>query len=185
MRTRELFAILTISVLVACSQGTETSDQSQSVELPFWAGPNARTDARTVRLIAHHACSGEIAIARVDRMPPATQKDPFEPERVLEYGSEGNVLRRWAMPVDSVIAAISDDSILVPSRDARLGAPAWAISTTGALKVATVPAEADFGHAVECPRLALFGESEYVRCFEFADLASKQIRRLAYQGPCT
>jgi len=183
MRSAASIAAIFVSAFISYANATEES--KGLVEVAVWAGPNAGADSRVVRIYEHLACSGKVALIRVDRMPAPQPKATLELELVVELAHGDKVVRRWGMPVDAVVAAVSGDRIIVPASEASVGAKAFSISTTGAIGRTTVPNKADFGKSIECPHIKEFGDSAYLRCFEFRDLASSQLRRIAYQAPCT
>ncbi len=181
-----LVKLISTIVFFAVLTGTTKAAESTGVfEVRVWAGANAKDDPRVVEIVEHHACTGDVAIIRVDRMPPPRRKATLEPELVVELSQTGKITRRWPMPVDSIVAAVSGGQIIVSQGDARAGAEALAINEKGDLSLRTIPTSADFGKWVKCPPIQEFGDSAYLRCFEHRDLGSGQTRRLAYQGPCT
>jgi hypothetical protein len=177
--------IITIVFFVVLAGTTKATESAGVFEVRVWAGANAKADPRVVKIVKHHACTGEVAVIRVDHMPPPRRKVTLEPELVVELSQTGKIIRRWPMPVDSIVAAVSGGQIIIPRGDARAGAEALAINERGDLSLRTIPASADFGKSIKCPLIREFGDSAYLRCFEHRDLASGQIRRIAYQGPCT
>jgi hypothetical protein len=155
-------------------------------QIQVWAGPDAKADPRVVRIYNHQACAARVAIVRVDRMPaPAKQESALGPELVVELDKSGTTIRRWGMPVDTMVAGVVGDRIIVPLSDAHAGAKALSISSSGALASATIPASAPFGQVRRCPSIKAFEGSSYLRCFEFRDLKSGEVRNIAYQAPCT
>jgi len=162
---------------------------ADTVNLPFWAGPGAKADRRVVEIYDHPACTGRVAVARLNKMPRPTTKGPLQPELVVELSDTGTVLRQWSMPIDTVVAGIKKDQILVPlPRENYKSGKAILISTQGDLSMTsmtTVPKGAPDRAVFPCPPIREFGKSDYLRCFEFHDLESGELRRLAFQGPCT
>ena len=157
------------------------------VEIRLWAGKGASADNRVVRIEPHCCCSGDIAITRLSKLPHPGSKDPLEPEVVLELSGKGNILRRWPLPVDLIVTAIKGDQILVPLAP-MLGSKSdrgLFISTEGDLFLTVIPLRVPKPVSYTCPIIKEFGESAYLRCFEFRDLSSGEVRRLAFQGPCT
>jgi hypothetical protein len=163
------------------------SPNGQTVELRFWAGPGARGDHRVVDVSDHCCCSGEIAVARVSERPLPEAKSPLTSELVVELTEGGAVLRRWPMPVDLMVVGVRGEQILVPL-PAVLGAnaaPGILISPRGAVSLTTVPDQVPAPAPYTCPLIRESGDSDYLRCFEFRDLSSGEVRRLAFEGPCT
>jgi len=160
---------------------------ADEVDLPFWAGKGAKTDKRVLIIKPHCCCSGDIAIARLSCLPLPGEKDPLEPELVLELDESGGVLQRWPLPVDMRILAIDGDRILVPMapRSGSKSTMAIFISSQGEVLKTAVPNGLTEPLIYKCPNLPDFGGSAYVRCWMFRDISSGKIRRLAYQGPCT
>jgi len=160
---------------------------ADEVDLPFWAGKGAKTDKRVLTIKPHCCCTGDIAIARLSRLPLPGEKDPLEPELVLELDESGEVLRRWPLPVDTRILAIDGDQILVPiaPRSGSNSAVAIFISSQGEILKTVMPNNLTEPVIYKCPSLPEFGKSAYVRCWMFRDLSNGKIRRLAYQGPCS
>jgi len=150
----------------------------------FWVDPEAERDRRVVKIYEHCCCEGDVAVAQIASMPPAGDR-ALEAELAVELSPAGEIVRRWSLPIDSIIVAVSESVLVVPDHETRAGARAFAISETGGIRWTTIPPSTDPGRVVECPPLADFGESAYLRCFEFKDRASGALRRIAYQGPCT
>ena len=149
-------------------------------EVSVWAAPGAEKDPRVLRVFDHPACSGRVAVLRTTSIPT---KGPFRPELVIEFTEAGHALRKWPMPVDAYVAGIRGDQIIVPRTLERVPAAALSITPTGRLSASRVPTES--GNSIACPVLPEFKGSAYLQCFEFHDLGTGAIRRLAYEGPCT
>jgi hypothetical protein len=182
-----VWTLALLAVVIAGCSPAMLRPSDEPVELRFWAGHGARGDHRVVNVSAHCCCSGEIAIARVSQMPMPGAKDPLEPELVLELTEAGDVLRRWPMPVDLIVAAVKEEQILVPLAP-MLGANsdrAILISPRGSVALTTVPPGLPEPVPYTCPLIREFEGSAYLRCFEFRDLSSREARRLALEGPCT
>ena len=177
---------LTIATLawLALSSASAQEKAKTVYQIQLWAGPNAKSDPRVVGIYNHHACDSKVAIVKVDRMPtPAKKESPLGSELVVEFDKSGKSIRRWGMPVDSQVAAVVGDRILVALSSA--GKQALSISSSGALALTPVPGPTSFIQQTQCPAIKAFGGSGYLRCFEFQDLNSAEVRRIAYQGPCT
>ena len=127
-----------------------------------------------------------IAVARVSELPLPVAEGPLEPE-VVELTEAGDVLRRWPIPVDLIVAGVGKEQILV-SLAPMLGTSsdcAILVSPRGAVALTRVPPRLPEPVPFMCPLIRDFGESAYLRCFQFRDLSSGEVRRLAFQGPCT
>ena len=180
-------ALALLGIVVAGCSPTMRSPAEQTVELWFWAGPGARNDNRVMNVSVHCCCSGEIAVARVWELPLPQATGPLEPELVVELTEDGDVLRRWPIPVDLIVAGVGKEQILV-SLAPMLGTSsdrAILVSPRGAVALTRVPPRLPEPVPFMCPLIRDFGESAYLRCFQFRDLSSGEVRRLAFQGPCT
>ncbi len=154
--------------------------------LSFWAGPGAKNDKRVIEVEDHHACSGQRAYARVSQMPTPNSKGPLQPELVVELSRSGGVVRRWSMPIDEIVLGVRGNRIIVPYRDDQHSdEKVLLISSDRSFSIAQRPSSLAEPSTFACPRIRDIGKSNYLRCFEFRDLASNAVRRLAYQGPCT
>ena len=180
--TASVRVLLQLGLAFACAC---SRPGAKTFEMDFWAGPQARVDRRVVEIYDHCCCSGEVAHARVASMPVADGDPALEPELVVELSPAGEIVRRWGIPIDCYVAAVSDSVLVIPYGDARSGTRALAISSAGTIRWTTLPPEADSAKAAECPPLKEFEGSAYLRCFQFRDLTSGKLRLIAYQGPCT
>ncbi len=101
-------------------------------------------------------------------------------ERVIEYDTHGKITGEWAMPVDSYVLAIENQSIIV-----RYDNEALKISKAGIIKV--VPVIKSAGSYEECPQEVRdeFGKTSYLSCWKLEDLDSKNSRHVAYESVCT
>ena len=178
------FLTAAMLTLLALSPAAAQEKAKTVYQIQLWAGPNAKADKRVVGVFNHHACESKVAIVKVDRMPPpATKESAVGSELVVEVDKAGKVLRRWGMPVDSVVAAVAGDRIIVALSAASK--QALSISSSGVLAVIPIPGPTSILQQTQCPAIKAFGDSDYIRCFDFQDINSGQIRRLAYQRPCT
>ena len=174
------------ATVTSCAFPTRSASE-ETLELLFWAGEGARGDPRVADVSSHCCCSGDVAVARVSQLPLPGAGGPLEPELAVELGETGEVLRRWPLPVDLIVAGVAGDRILVPLAPMLTAATdrAILISPDGAVAPTTVPPGLTTPALHVCPVIPDFGESEYLRCWEFRDLSSGQVWRLAFQGPCT
>jgi len=181
---RQLLIILVLGV-VGCSPAM----RGDVVQVRFWAGDGAKDDPRVVDVTPHYSCAADVAVARIAVLPRAGEKGPLEPERVVEVSNAGDIIRRWSMPVDLIVAAVKGEHILVPlaPMEAAPSARGLLISPQGTATLTEVPPQLPEPIPYECPDSLNreFGTSAYLRCFEFHDLATGDVRRLAFQGPCT
>ena len=181
---RKWVMIIIFISLTLLQNGVHGADE---VDLSFWAGKGAKTDKRVLKIMPHCCCSGDIAVARLSRLPLPGEKDPLEPELVLELTESGEVLRRWPLPVDMRILAVEGDQILIPiaPRTGSNSVMGIFISSQGEVLKTVIPSNLTEPVIYKCPPLPEFGRSAYVRCWIFRDLSNGKTRRLAYQGPCT
>jgi hypothetical protein len=180
---RPFLTVATLTLL-ALSPASAQEKAKTVYQIQLWAGPNAKADKRVIGVFDHHACDSKVAIVKVDRMPPpATKASALGSELVVEIDKSGKILRRWGMPVDSVVAAVAGDRIIVAlSATAK---QALSISSNGVLALTPVPGPTSILQQTQCPAIKVFGDSDYIRCFDFQDTGSGEIRRIAYQRPCT
>jgi len=156
------------------------------LSLAFWAGSGAEKDKRVTAIEEHHACAGRRAYAFVTKMPAPGSKGALQPEVVVELSPSGGVIGRWSLPVDEIVLGIRGNQILAPYHGASASEEsALFISRDRSFLVGARPAAMPEPAAVACPRIREFGQSAYLRCFEYIDLESKATRHLAYQMPCT
>ena len=139
--------------------------------------------------IFEHPC-GYVRETTVKALPPPGSPGFLKgAEKVLELNEQGEVVSRWAMPVDSWVMGVGGNSIIASYR--KQAAPGeyeiagLEISATGELRQRDAM-EAS-ARAIECPPALTedFGDSSYLRCAEFEDLKSGEKRVLAYEGVCT
>jgi hypothetical protein len=164
-----------------------TAANRGTVELRFWAGAGAKSDNRVVEVSPHCCCGGDIAVARVSQLPLPGVRGTLQSELVVELTETGVVVRRWPMPADLIVAGVKQDRILV-SLAPMVGENfdgGILISTRGDVSTALVPRDVSEPQLYTCPRIPEFGDSAYLRCFEFRDLETGATRRIAYQEPCT
>lgn len=168
--TRHL-ALLTFLITSAAS--------AQPYELSFWPLPNATKDPRVLR-IEEHPC-GEVAIANVAVIPPYKKDRALIPERVLEVGASGKVIRRWWLPTDSFIQAITEDMLTIEHASKTYTVrPGGVISLTKA--AADLPAK---GERPACRVPSELLPSDYALCQVFKDTKSGLPRQLAYEAVCS
>jgi hypothetical protein len=153
------------------------------IPMVFWAGPGAEDFPGVTLIEDHHACSGRIAVATVAKIPLPSEEGALQPERVEELNEAGEVVQTWPMPVDSYVAAIEGEAILVRPLTHPDG-NALRIDRSGeyAPKSLGQVMDADW---VECPPRPNTDESAYRRCFLFKDTVSGEKRLVSYDGPCT
>lgn len=180
MHEMRLFPL--IGVFVAYAAACATAGRGDSYELIFWPRAGAQGDPRVVEM-GDHPC-GTVAIARVAKMPLHAQDKALDSELALELSPEGTEIRRWSFPVDSTVVALDGTRLVVSVGGEQPGGRALSISPAGDLE-STVQPQGMVKRVVPCPELPEFGDSRYVRCWEFEDHGSSLQRRVAYEGPCT
>jgi hypothetical protein len=138
-----------------------------------------------VRVYDHHACSGKVAVVRINAMPPFSKTATLQPDLAIELSETGAVIRRWSLPVDATVVGVVGERLIVPISSGNGGRQAVSMSSSGDLQQVAVPGDGKPENLIECPTISEFMGSAYVRCFEFTDLTSGQVRRIAYEMPCT
>jgi hypothetical protein len=176
-------------VLVLAAVGCAPAVRGDVIALRFWAGDGARNDPRVVEVVRHCCCTGDVAVARVAALPRPGAKNPLEPERVVEVNVAGTIIRRWSMPVDSIVTAVTGEQIVVSlaSPETPSSRRGILVSPGGTVTLTDVPRSSPEPMLGECPDSLTreFGQSAYLRCFTFRDLETGDLRRIAFQGPCT
>lgn len=181
MRMLGFIVLLSLSCLTTIVSTTVAAEKPTVYELSFWPGTEAESDSRVVKL-SHHPC-GMVAVARVTTMPPLKGDRSLEPEKVVEFSATGQVLRRWATPVDSTPIAIRGDRLLVEvaaTEPVRI----W-IDIDG--KIA--PGDSNITAAISpvaCKNIFQeFENSAYASCWRYQDLESGNFRILGFEGVCS
>jgi len=108
----------TVLVLCVPSPGSP-ADDAVVYELTFWPGKSVEKDPRYVSTV-DHPC-GIVVVARVRALPLVGQVSALLPERVIELGSNGNVIRRWPVPVDASPIGLRGPNLPVEAGTLRLG----------------------------------------------------------------
>jgi len=160
----------------------------EGLPLAFWAGETAGEAAAVEAIRSEHPC-GPIAIAFVDRIPTSESGAALEPERVVELDPGGTVVRSWSVPVDTVVDGVRGDELhFSESFDRGTASPLavrLAVRPDGSYRVEPETAALPSPVPVDCPPLALWGDSAYVRCWRYRDPSDGAERMIAYQGPCS
>jgi hypothetical protein len=151
---------------------------AQSFEFSFWPSPTASADPR-VKKIVEHPC-GSVAIAKVQTIPAYKRDGVLIPERVLETGPTGKVVRRWVMPVDGSVRGIIGDKLII-AYDTRL----YQIGSNG--RVALWNSTRSFlePELGACKIPAELLPSDYAVCGRFTDLSTGKSRQLSYEDVCS
>lgn len=112
----------------------------------------------------------------------------LQPDFVVEFAPDGRVLRLWGKPFNAPIGALYGD---------RIGFSQWQdgserlywTDTTGRIAPGDAAAGAhpriDESAPVECPAIEIFGDSEYLQCFETVDASTGRKHRIAVEAACT
>lgn len=163
----------------AVAEPLPVAAQAQTYELHFWPGATAEQDSRFVQ-ISPPPC-GTVAVARVTAMPDL-EDGSLEPERVVEFSLEGELLRQWAIPVDSYPVGIQGDRLLINF----YGSPPLWISLNGSITVEDNEISLPPTEQIECDFSAeAFPNSAYAGCTRFQDINSGESRLLSFEGVCT
>jgi hypothetical protein len=159
----------------------ETLRQGRGLPIGFWAGSAIDTVAFKVQ----DAPCGLMTTAEVRALP--LDHRPFSADLAVEIDWTGLELRRWPIPVDAHVEAIDDSVLLVPYSVDDSHRPAAFLAVTPSGSFTVVPRRGDTPGVVRitCPLVTAFDGSDYLACWQYLDLRTKQVRLLAYQVPCT
>lgn len=152
--------------------------------MTVWAKDSAKKEKDVVRIREHGPCSGLVADLRTNKLPSWDQTQTFYSELVIEFDLQNRVIRRWPMPVDTVVHGLSGYLIIVKLYNEN-EEDTIAINPAGEIlrfnrKLSEEPVLLE-----SCPTFSEFGETHYLTCYLFKDLESRMIRSLAFEGPCT
>lgn len=152
---------------------------AQPFEFSFWPSSNAAKDSRVLR-IEEHPC-GEVAIANVSLIPPYKKDGVLVPERVLEVGASGEVIRRWWLPTDSFILGITGATLTIEH-----ASKFYEVRPGGRVSLAKdAPAFPAKDERPSCKVPSELLPSDYALCQVFNDTRSSLPRKLAYEAVCT
>jgi hypothetical protein len=112
----------------------------------------------------------------------------LQPDFIVEFAADGRVLRTWGKPYNAQIGVLRGDRISFAQTDQGQERMYWT-DTAGRIAPGDDAASArpriDESAPVDCPSLELFGDSEYLQCFETLDTTSGKPHRLALEAACT
>jgi hypothetical protein len=144
------------------------------------ASPQATSQRVEDAAVIDHPCGWvrEIEVTRLP--PPGSIGHVAGTETVVEFDANGNILRRWSLPVDAFPLAI-DGALL----EFGYGRGAFVVDAKGRLRETAYrerPSE-----AITCPSAveAEYRGSEFLICVRLNDLGSNASRNLAFEGVCT
>lgn len=112
----------------------------------------------------------------------------LQPDFVVEFAADGRALRTWGKPFNAPVGALRGD---------RIGFSQWQdgrerlywTDTSGRIVPGDAAAGAhpriDESAPVECPTIEIFGDSEYLQCFETVDASTGRKHRIAVEAACT
>jgi hypothetical protein len=172
-----LHRIAAVLLLFAAWSGSSAEDPTV-YELRFWPGKGVEKDPRYVSTV-DHPC-GKIVVARVRALPPVQLVSTLRPERVIEVGLSGRVIRRWPIPVDASPIALRGTSLRVESGTLKL----W-VTPQGAITPYKGVLSLPEPEPASCSPRREFGDSAYVQCRRFRDVSSGEYRILSFEGMCT
>ena len=156
---------------------------TQSVPLVFsyFGEDTAKSQRGFVASYPHHACSGDVAIFSSTRIPGFEEVPGIFPDKIVEFSESGEILRRWAVPLESNIVAVANETVLF------VYAPelAIAVGEHGDFDVTEMVYQAS--DQIECPESveAEFPGSSYMRCLSFVESKESKPRLIALEAPCT
>lgn len=102
------------------------------------------------------------------------------PERVLEFGPNGNVINRWRIPVDAQVLGVVGRRLFF-----QFDSAVFSVGTDGAIAREVVRSFQARSEVTTCNAGKHFTGSTYAACWSHRDPASGVSRLLAYEGPCT
>jgi hypothetical protein len=151
----------------------------KSFEFSFWTSPATKSDKR-VNNISEHPC-GEVAIAKVERLPKYSKTGALIPELVYEVNPLTNkVLRKWSMPVDGYLVAVQGDAIYVGyyQKTYRINL------NRNVTLVESFPEQVN-PHEVQCHIPNPIYPADYLSCLSYNDLSSGKPRIMSYEMVCS
>jgi len=175
MRRASLSVMTSASIIFAMS-----AYGGEPVEILLWADGDV-VGMKNVVEMDGHPC-GQVAIVRVTRLPPIDAK-PLQPDKVVEIDANGEALRAWATPVDSVPVAVLDDSLVV---EVPGTGRFYAVRQSREIEEVSAPSPNQASHSSRvCPKVTAFGNSAYLQCGTFVDALTGKRRLLTFQSVCT
>lgn len=191
-----LFAL--VSALAACARDSSAPRQNSAATKPA-----SKPD--TFAIEAEFSAKDTVAAEKDHRilrwadspcgMSPVVKTDSvllndavLQPDFVVEFAADGRALRTWGKPFNAPIGALRGDRIgFAQWRDGR---EQWYWTDTRG-RIAPGDATAgshpriDESAPVDCPTIELFGDSEYLRCFEIVDASTGRTHRIAVEAACS
>lgn len=191
-------ALVVASTLAACAR------ESNEPTKPAAASP-AQAKPATFAIEAEFSAKDSVAAEKDRRilrwadspcgMSPVVKTDSvllndavLQPDFVVEFAPDGRALRTWGKPFNAPIGALRGDRIgFAQWRDGR---EQWYWTDTAG-RIAPVDAAAgahpriDESAPVDCPTIELFGDTEYLQCFETVDASTGRKHRIAVEAACT
>ncbi len=161
-------------LLVALGVASFSAERFE-LELLFWPGESANKDPRFVA-IAEHPC-GKVARARVTTIP--VQGGALVAE-VVEVNSDGKIIQRWPIPVDSHPIAVSGERLLLDTNDLKF----W-VDLSGTIARYDGKESLPQPGTAPCQRASDFKKTASFSCQVFTDLVSRKERIIQFQTPCT
>jgi hypothetical protein len=151
----------------------------KSFEFNFWTSPATKSDKR-VSSISEHPC-GEVAIAKVGKLPKYSKTGALIPELVFEVNPLTNkVLRQWSMPVDGYLVAVQGDAIYVGYYQKT-----YRINLNRQVTLVENFPEQPNPHEVQCHIQNPLYSADSLTCLSYNDLNSEQPRIMSYQMVCS
>lgn len=167
---------LVLSMLFAAKIGS-----AADIEVSLWPVGNVESLPGVVS-VEDGPC-GSVARVRLSRLPPL-DSIPLKPERVVEIDAAGQVIRRWATPVDTYPVAL-DGKALIVGFNGRVYYKVGADRHIQLIAGLPAPDTKFEGSERTCPKLPEFGKSAYARCWGFRDLKTQREHILMFEGVCS
>jgi hypothetical protein len=112
----------------------------------------------------------------------------LQPDFVVEYTPDGRILRTWGKPYNAQVGVLRGERISFAQTVNGEQRMYWT-DTAGRIAPGNTAANArpriDESAPIDCPSLELFGDSEFLGCFETIDAASGKSHRIALETACT
>lgn len=170
----------------AKSERSETTSPAFAIEAEFSAKDTvaAEKDRRILRW-ADSPCGMSPVVKTGDVL---LDDAVLQPDFVVEFAADGRAQRTWGKPFNAPIGALRGDRIGFSQwRDGR---EQWYwTDTRGRIAPGDAAAGAhpriDESAPVDCPTIELFGDSEYLQCFEIVDTSTGRTHRIAVEAACS
>lgn len=195
---RGAIALAIVSALAAC-----TRDSNAPAKNAAATKPASKPDAFAIE--AEFSAKDTVAAEKDRRilrwadspcgMSPVVKTDSvllndavLQPDFVVEFAADGRALRTWGKPFNAPVGALRGDRIGFSQWQGGQERLYWT-DTSGRIAPGDAAAGAhpriDESAPVECPAIEIFGDSEYLQCFETVDASTGRKHRIAVEAACS